>query len=646
MSRRSSLLIKLHRHHLIASACLRYETVPIALGLAAAAFAGFWGVGRMARRLLFPRLADDGVTCAVDVGIGAWLTGTAFFFIGLSAGYRPAIGWTVFAISIGAVAWNLWRSHQGWRMLVADLAPGRGVYERLLLGIGVAVVALAGLGALTPPAAQDALVHHLALPKTLIALGRYEELPYNYFSYFPGGMEMLYLYALLIGGASTATLLHLGFGVMTIALIATAGRWLGLTPRARLIAALAFATVPTVWMEMTWAYVDLALTFFVTLAVLAMLRFRAEQRLEWMCVAGVALGGALSIKFTALALFMLLPMLALLMVLEQNDATPRRVVLVVIALIAPALATGGFWLVRNILYTGNPVFPLFVHLIPSRNPGWDAFRGQVVSDVLQRYGGTDKTLFDYVLTPFKLSFLARYGVAERYDGIVGPFFLAAVPMIATIRRWPVEVRYLLGFSSGYFLVWLFTSQQVRYLLPALPVLALAIAAAIDRVRDQILAAVVLAVFVANAAVIVLYFVEFRYGELAAGRLTRENYLRDKFDYYPFYEYINANTPASSRIFLVVASNQSYYLEREYFSDSVFEDYTLRRIVQNAPTAAAIAKELNAMGITHLLFRPRILFGNATTPFTAAETLRFTEFLTGDCISLMADDHFTLYALRR
>jgi hypothetical protein len=96
----------------------------------------------------------------------------------------------------------------------------------------------------------------------------------------------------------------------------------------------------------------------------------------------------------------------------------------------------------------------------------------------------------------------------------------------------------------------------------------------------------------------------------------------------------------------VASNQSYYLEREYFSDSVFEDYTLRRIVQNAPTAAAIAKELNAMGITHLLFRPRILFGNATTPFTAAETLRFTEFLTRDCISLMADDRFTLLALRR
>ena len=615
--------------------------------LAAAAIAGCWGLGRVLRRCFFPGLDDDAVTAAVDFGVGAWLTGTAFFVIGLTAGYRPVIGWAVFAISIGAAAWSARRSSGGVLALAADLAPGRGVYERVLIGIGTAIVLLAAIGALTPPAAQDALVHHLALPKTLIALGRYEELPYNYFSYFPAGMEMLYLYALLTGGAGMATLLHLGFGVMTVALIATAGRSLGLSTRARLMAAVAFVSVPTVWMEMTWAYVDLALAFFVTLAVMAMLRYRAGRRLEWLCVAGVALGGALSIKFTALALFLLLPTLAVVMVREQRDATPRRAALAVIALVAPALATGGVWLLRNMIYTGNPIFPLYVDLIPSRNPGWDAFRGQVVSEVLQRYGGTDKTVIDYALTPFKLSFLARYGVAEYYDGIVGPFFIAAVPLVALMRRWPIEVRYLLGFSTGYFLVWLFTSQQVRYLVPVLPALAMAIAAVLDRIAARrLVAAVALAIFIANAAVIVRYFIEFRYGELAAGRLTREAYLRNQFDYYPFYEFINAKTPVSSRIFLVVASNQPYYLERDYFGDAVFEDYTLRRIVRHAPTPAAIAAELRAMRITHLLFRPRILFGAATTPFNDAEARRFIEFLNTDAISLMADDRFALFEVRR
>lgn len=428
------------------------------LALALASVFGFWGLGRAARHRVLRALPDDGLTAALDLGIGAWLVWTGMFAAGLSGQLQPSIAWAFLGAGLVAGAAGVQSvRRRGFFQFYLSLAP----YDVSLFAVRAGVVMLAVAGALTPPAAQDALVHHLALPKTYIIAGGLPELPFNYFSYFPAGMEMLYLQALLTGGAGMATLLHCAFGVATASLIASEAGALGSTASARLLAAAAFLTVPTVWMEMTWAYVDLTLAFFTTIAVLALLRFRRDGKLDWVLASGVALGAALSVKFTALVLFGILPVLALFVLYERQRLQPVESIRVLGALLAPALVVSAPWLIRNIIHTGNPVFPLLVNIIPSRNAGWDATRAQVLSSVLRRYGGVDKTLLDYLLTPFKLSFLARYANADRYDGIVGPFFLLSLPALVFFRRWRVELRYLLAFAVAFFVFWIATSQQVR-----------------------------------------------------------------------------------------------------------------------------------------------------------------------------------------
>ena len=58
---------------------------------------------------------------------------------------------------------------------------------------------------------------------------------------------------------------------------------------------------------------------------------------------------------------------------------------------------------------------------------------------------------------------------------------------------------------------------------------------------------------------------------------------------------------------------TYHLDRPYFSDFVFEDYTLTQSVRGASNAAELRARARADGITHLLVRHDLLFDYARSP---------------------------------
>jgi hypothetical protein len=128
---------------------------------------GFWGVGRVGRRRAF-NLAEDGLVALFDFAIGAWLTWTVFFFIGLAGVYRPITAWIVLGISSVIGITQLPSVFGEVKKHITESLTKITAYELILSIICILAVLSAGIGALTPPAAQDALVHHLALPKDYI----------------------------------------------------------------------------------------------------------------------------------------------------------------------------------------------------------------------------------------------------------------------------------------------------------------------------------------------------------------------------------------------------------------------------------------------------------------------------------------------
>jgi hypothetical protein len=148
----------------------------------------------------------------------------------------------------------------------------------------------------------------------------------------------------------------------------------------------------------------------------------------------------------------------------------------------------------------------------------------------------------------------------------------------------VELRLAVLISACLFVFWLFSSQQLRYLLPALPGLAVAIAASgamLGGARGRALRAMILAAAALGVPVTLAWFLTLDPSRVVLGGEGRAEFLRRRLDYYPYYEVVNRELPSTAKVWLINMRRDSYHLDRPYFSDFIFEDYTLTRYVRAA-----------------------------------------------------------------
>lgn len=134
---------------------------------------------------------------------------------------------------------------------------------------------------------------------------------------------------------------------LAVAAIVAAVREAGGHRTAALASGLAFLLIPEVWEQAPTAMVDVGLGAF----LLASVPF--ARRVE-ILTGAAALGLAVGTKFVALVLA--LPFLALATSMgarRWTSATATRL----LPAAAVVFATGGFWYLRNLVVTGNPIFP-------------------------------------------------------------------------------------------------------------------------------------------------------------------------------------------------------------------------------------------------------------------------------------------------
>jgi hypothetical protein len=185
-------------------------------------------------------------------------------------------------------------------------------------------------------------------------------------------------------------------------------------------------------------------------------------------VCGVLLGGAVSIKYVALIFAAALAAHAVWLLVRC--AFWRRPLAQGAALVAVAtLATGGLWYARAAVLRGNPVYPFLSGVFASR--GAPPAR-------------SDKTPLrlhpcDIVQFPWQVTMHP-----ERFGGRghqPGGLFLAVLPSLVAARRLRRLATLLVlaaMFAGGCYVL----RQNVRFLLPAVPILALACAWAVYEMR--------------------------------------------------------------------------------------------------------------------------------------------------------------------
>ena len=352
----------------------------------------------------------------------------------------------------------------------------------LLLAAAPALAMMLIAGSITPgllwkpedPHPYDVLEYHLHVPREWYEMGRIAGLHHNAFSYFPFGVEMHYLLAMHVRGGPWAAmyqcqLLSTIWSLLTAAAVYGAAKHLS---RNRAIAsAAAVIAIASPWIVMlgSVSYTETALAFYTCLAVAWALRAISgddAQRTRNLLVAGIMAGLACGVKYTAVPMVLgALGLSLLVLMIATRDAGRWWRGLALYGLAGALIASP--WLIRNVIWTGNPVFPLAMK----------AF-GRAHFDAIQQ----QRFELAHSPQPEDRPLVARFGRAGReiligwqFGYVIWPLAVAGLVLAKARRR---EMLLLGSLLLTVLIVWIgFTHLLGRFFVLCIPIAAIAVALA-------------------------------------------------------------------------------------------------------------------------------------------------------------------------
>lgn len=535
---------------------------------------------------------------AVASAVGLTLVGITTLGLGRLGVLKPFVVWPL-VTAVACLSYRQMTSVLGRLRSISISALGPT--EVLIVCLIVSAIAVCLINCLAPVTANDALVYHLSLPKSYVAAGGLTELPYNVYANMPHYGEMLYTFFYCLAGEAGARLFYffllIGAGGAVYRL---ARRFV--ERRFALTAACIFLTQPLMLDHRIVCNIDVMLAYFFVCAVILALEV-ADHAVGWRSVIPVSLiaGFMLGMKYTAIA-----PCLGLLVALCASARRPPfRTILIGVAMTAVVFVP---WAFRNEVNVGNPFYPLFEKTFDGDN--WDAAQGsQLVA--WQRSMGMGRSALDYVLLPLNLSTKAKPGMNySRFDGTITPVILILLPL-ALMKRHRHTLILILVAAIG-FVFWTLTSQQLRFLIPTLAILAALGGVGLGNISRRISegwmgVVLVLVILIQVSALLVpdqygRPIVSSAFGDRLAvvtGTETERDYLQRTVQPVSMFEHINGTVPANQAVFMIW-ENRGYYLERPYFADSFFEASTLMRMVSGAGNASALRRTIEAMGYRYFV----------------------------------------------
>ncbi len=466
--------------------------------------------------------------------------------------------------------------------------------------------------ALTPPFSWDALVYHLLIPKIYLQHHGFTHIALNVYSNMPLNIDIMFLEAMFVGDDVTAKLLHYALGcLLCLSLYAFGRRYFSV--RAGIIAPLLFICNPIVYYEFGVAFVDVGLALFCFWTVASLIEYVKTGRTGYALLmglfAGMGMGAKYTMVFGAIAVFLLFLFSPRIFQrrkggVESDEVTLHpdarknlRVALMLFFLLTFLLTLP--WFIKNIIFTGNPTYPAMFKYFGGRN--WSAQQASWLFD-WQHSIGMGRSLKDYVLLDIRVFFLSGLRLGYRgFAGTLYPYALVFLPLIIFVRKnYGVALLSFLFFAI-YFLLWALGAQQVRFLIPALPLLTLCAAAGIDGVKviksRNLYTLALLLVFIAPVHLVVghVYPEAAREGSFFPaifGRQTRDEFLKPRVRSYPCLQYIGkVCNPGEPVLFLF--ENKGYYCPQPFFADSMFEASHFLSLALEAGSPEMFAKRLMA-----------------------------------------------------
>ncbi len=542
--------------------------------------------------------------------------------------------------------------------------PSRPISLYLTIAIGMALIL-----AFMPPTNWDGLFYHLKGPKLYLEAGRiYGGVNIPHLN-FPSLFQMWFLLGMGIRSDVVAQLIHFLFLIPLSGIVyLLATEHLGLDDG--WTAVLFLLATPMILTVAAWTYNDLGLAFFSAGTVAAFLRWQKDNNLRWLTMTGIFAGLAMSMKYTSFVT----PLALGLILLWQYRHDWRTGVKPVLLFGITAVSVLSPWLIKNLIFTGNPVYPFLLDGL-----FWDEFRSAAYANPGSGIG------FD-LLALLRLPYDMTLGLHDAsQDGRTGALFLAFLPLIffyalreknrgagGTSPLPPLPPAPLPPRSSAYrtilliilahYLFWTFGVInsaglfQSRLLLPAFVLLAPLLAYVFEAIREFDHPQFSLRRFMNMAVGFVLFLVLMNqlWGWLPAqswamlsGSESREAHLTRRLGtHYLAMQAVN-ETLSPDAVVAFLWEPRSYYCDRDCRPDSILDEFGHLIYLHN--DADSIADAWRQDGVTHVLIwqagldflleNPEEVLGVETAVLHALQTNHLT--LTRS----IAENNYQLYELR-
>jgi hypothetical protein len=459
---------------------------------------------------------------------------------------------------------------------------------------------------MVPETFFDALEYHLGLPNLYLHHQRILPTPENSFSGIPALQSMVYGWTLALDKwGILASMLHYSFMLWIGAALLGLARRLG-RPSAGPYACGIFALTPVVISESYRTSVGLEWTLLELLCIVslfAILRADAgsQERRGWTLLCGVFLGLTMTTKYPA----WLLPIAIVLLACYVHYCSGANKFSSLTLSEARLLFGVAFlillpWVLRNIWFYKNPLFPFFhERLVPNAFYMPDS---KAVGAV-----GTDLGNFS-TLSGIK-NYISTYWLKPSNSSeSIGPVYFILAPILLLMRL-SLESRMLALLCLGTFIPLGMLSVVSRYFIPHLAILCLLLAFAIDEVRlPWLKKAFIWALFIATimtGGVWVLLDAPLRPKlDVFSGRTTYSEYLGHHTISYPTapyaaIEYVNANTPKDAKV-LFFGEARTFHLRRPVVASSPDQRPLLISWANASENGQDLWKRLEAQGISYIL----------------------------------------------
>jgi len=317
--------------------------------------------------------------------------------------------------------------------------------------------------ALSPEISPDGAHYHLGLVN-LWAHAHGLARSIGMYTALPQGVEMLFMFAFSIGRHSAAAFVHLSFLMVLPWLMILYGVRFGWSGGAAVVAALLVFADPLVGIDGSVAYNDVALAVAVLAAVYLIRIWRDSRHFGALLASSFLAGFAVSIKYSAVFIAVLLFATMVWETRGTLKASARMILAACAAMavpVTPYIVRNVIWFADPIAFFGNSIF---------RNPWFHVSAEQQYRYLMSWMNGMTWPQLPWEFT------VGGTHMPEAY----GPVFFLLLVLAVPGLFWR-HTRYLVIASAAAGFA-LFGNKYARFVLPAIPLLAMVATYILSRVH--------------------------------------------------------------------------------------------------------------------------------------------------------------------